>query len=64
MLKLKLFKHLPITRKNVESLHQLFPSLPADTNPVVIQQTSTTDIPTTIANDPTHHQRGLKHNQQ
>jgi len=45
---------LPLTRKNVESLHQLSPSTPVDTNPVVIQQTSTMDIPITIANDPTH----------
>jgi len=54
MPKLKLFKQLPLTRKNVESLHQLSPSLPEDTNPVVIQQTSTMDISTTIASDPTH----------
>ena len=54
MPKLKLFKHLPLTRKNVESLHQLSPSTPVDTNPVVIQQTSTMDISTTIAHDPSH----------
>jgi len=51
---LKLFKHLPLTSKKVEPLHQLSPLLPVDTNPMVIQQTSTMDIPTTIANDPTH----------
>ena len=45
---------MPLTRKKVESLHQLLPSKPVDTNPAVIQQTSTMDIPTTIANDQTH----------
>jgi len=35
--KLQLFKHSPITNKNVKSRHQLSPLLPVDTNPVVIQ---------------------------
>jgi len=54
MPKFKLFKHLSITRKNVESLHQLSSSLPADANPVVIQQKRTSDTPTIIANDLIH----------
>jgi len=54
MPKSKLFKHLPLTRENVESLHQLSPSLPTNTNPVVIQQTNTKDISAPIANDVTH----------
>jgi len=57
MPKLKLFKHLSLTRKNVESLHQLPSSPPADANPVVIQQTRTSDIPTTIVNDLFHSPR-------
>jgi len=35
--KLKLFKHSPLTNKNVKSRHQLSPLLPVDTNPAVIQ---------------------------
>jgi len=54
MPKSKLFKHLPLTRKNVESLHQLSPSLPTNANPVVIQQTNIKDISAPIANDLTH----------
>jgi len=54
MPKLKLFEHLPLTNKNVESRHQLSPLLPVDTNPAVIQQTNTKDISAPIANDPTH----------
>ena len=54
MPKLKLFKHLPLTRKNVESLHQLSDLLAVETNSKVIQQTNNMDAPTTIMNDPTH----------
>jgi len=53
MPKSKLFKHLATTRKNVESLHQLSPSPPADTNPLVKQQQpSVLDIRTNIPNTP------------
>jgi len=52
--KSKLFKHLPLTRKNVESLHQLSDSLAGQTNSKVIQQTNNMDAPTTITNDPIH----------
>ena len=54
MPKLKLFKHLPLTRKNVEFLHQLSHSLAVETNSKVIQQTNNMHAPTSIMNDPTH----------
>ena len=54
MPKLKLFKPLPLTRKNVESLHQLSDSLAVETNYNIIQQTNNMDAPTTIINDPIH----------
>jgi len=55
MPKLELFRHLDITRNNVDSFHHFSTPLSEDAHPVVIQQqTNTTDIPTTIANDPTH----------
>jgi len=54
MPKLKLFKHLPLTRKNVEPLHQLPDSLTVETNLKVIPQINNMDVPTTITYDPTH----------
>jgi len=54
MPKFKLFKHFSLTRENGESMHQLPSSLPAGVNPVIIQQTRTSDIPTIIENDRTH----------
>ena len=52
---LKLFTHLDITCNNVDFFHHWCPPLSEDAHPVVIQQqTNTKNIPTTIANDPTH----------
>ena len=45
---------MPLTRKYVESLHQLTDSLAADTNYKIIQQTNNMDALTTIINDPIH----------
>jgi len=45
---------LQLTRKNVESLHQLSHSPAVETNSKVIQQTNNMDAPIPIMNDPTH----------
>jgi len=58
MPRLKLFKHLAIKRKKVESLHQLYPPSAADANPLVKQlQPSASDKRTPNPNTPSYFSR-------
>ena len=50
----QLFKPLPLTSKNVKSLHQLSDSLAVEPNSKSTQHTNNMEAPTTTMNDPTH----------